>query len=115
MLGAVGTYTLSNGHDIDVDPANIQGRLPDPAIFKHPDRYPVDLLQQAMKPDTERLEQSKVKDDASIEGLTTDQQKMRWTTYTWAHLWKGFVRSRLCARGFMQELHDLDDTYASHL
>ncbi len=37
MLGVVGTYTLPNGQDIDVavneDPADIQGRLPDPAIF----------------------------------------------------------------------------------
>ena len=31
----------------------------------------------------------------------------------WVHRWKGQVKSRLCVRGFKQQVSDLDDTYAS--
>ena len=33
-------------------------------------------------------------------------------TVLWVHVWKGFVKSRLCTRGYKQAVSDLDDTYA---
>ena len=34
--------------------------------------------------------------------------------FTWVHRWKGSdIRSRLCVRGFKQNVTDLDDTFAS--
>ena len=34
-------------------------------------------------------------------------------TLLWVHVWKGFVKSRLCVRGYNQKVNDLDETYAS--
>ena len=34
--------------------------------------------------------------------------------FTWIHTWKGHAsKSRLCVRGFKQNIEDMDDTYAS--
>ena len=34
-------------------------------------------------------------------------------TLLWVHIWKGFVKPRLCVRGYKQDVASLDDTYAS--
>ena len=58
------------------------------------------------------LEDFDTNEDVDISTLDpyTVQQSM---TLLWVHIWRGFVKSRLCVRGYEQSVASLDDTYAS--
>ena len=65
-----------------------------------------------MKTEMASIEDFDVKEDKRVDSVPQEDLDEA-LDLTWVHTWKGFVKSRLCVRGFNQVVHDLDDTYAS--
>ena len=60
----------------------------------------------------ESLEKFEVYEVVKVENVPEEDVRQAMDL-RWAHTWKNFVKSRLCVRGFNQNISDLDDTYAS--
>ena len=56
------------------------------------------------------LEDFETKEDVDVSSVSPDVVTI---ILLWVHVWKGFVKSRLCARGYKQQVSSLGDTYAS--
>ena len=69
-------------------------------------------LAERMEAEMDSMEQFEVYEEIPLSKLSEDEVKTAMGL-TWVHRWKGFVRSRLCVRGFKQEIRDLDETHAS--
>ena len=115
-LRIIGVTKFSTGGEIDIavneGPDEVRGQLREPNIYENPDDFPPDELKKGMDTDIRSIGDFDMKEDVPIEDASEEDQAEA-TTLRWVHRWKGFVKSRLCVRGFTQEIDDLDVTYAS--
>ena len=86
--------------------------LRDPVIFENETEFDEEELKKAMRKEKESMDQFEVYEEVPLDDLTQEEQREA-LTLKWVHTWKGFVKSRLCVRGYKQEINDLDETYAS--
>ena len=112
----VGAVTLQNGETVPIevneDEDEIQQRFDEPVIYQNPDEFDEEELKASMKKEMDSLRAFDVFDEVSKEeSLSTDSAQI--LDLRWVHVWKGFIKSRLCIRGFTQKISDLDLTYAS--
>ncbi|MCP4193304.1 MAG: hypothetical protein GY768_22050 [Planctomycetaceae bacterium] len=107
---------MTNGQDIPIevneDPSEREQHLRDPAIFENVEDFDANDLKESMKKEMQSMMEFDVYDTVDIATLDPDSVKQAMTL-KWVHTWKGFVKSRLCVRGYKQEIPDLDETYAS--
>ena len=112
-IAAVG---LKDGQEIDLSPNEDQEEVRasnrDPVIYENTTEFTDEELNESMKKEMRSLEDFDTKEDVAVSSLEPSiiDQAM---TLLWVHVWKGFVKSRLCVRGYRQVINDLDDTYAS--
>ena len=111
-----GKYQMKDGNSIDItvneDPEEIRLRLREPVILQPHEEFSNEDLAKGMKAEMNAMETFDVFEEVPISQLQ-DEEIRTALDMTWVHRWKGFVRSRLCVRGFRQEIQDIDDTYAS--
>ena len=86
--------------------------LKEPMIFENDTEFEEKDLKEAMKREKASIDDFDVKDEVPVSELSQEELNEAHTLL-WVRTWKGFVKSRLCVRGFTQIIKDLDDTYAS--
>ena len=107
---------LKNGQEVEITPNEDQDEVraseSDPVIYENTSEFTDEELKGGMKNEMRSLEDFEVKEDVPVSSLAPDVVSLAMTLL-WVHVWKGFVKSRLCVRGYKQKVSDLDDTYAS--
>ena len=88
--------------------------LHDPIIWDYLlQEFPKAQLQDSMNQEMPRMCEFEVADPVPVEDVSSESIDSAMD-FTWVHRWKGSdIRSRLCVRGFKQNVTDLGDTLAS--
>ena len=81
--------------------------------FWYDTEYPEELLVEGMQQEIQSMKTFDVYEEM-LEELLDNVQKAKIIDTRWVHRYKGHgVRSRLVVRGFMQQIEDADETFAS--
>ena len=105
---------LPNGKQVDVhvNEDNDERRLQDPIIYD-PEDYPEDKLRDAMQREMASMKDFGVYEEVPLHDMHNHDNGSIIQT-RWVHRWKGeLVKSRLVAKGYAEQVLDVDDTYAS--
>ena len=112
----ISAVLLSDGRKIEIhaneDENEQKASERDPVIYENLTEFSDEDLKQAMKSEMESLESFETKEDVPLTSVE-DSVISTAMTLLWVFVWKGFVKGRLCVRGYNQTVSDLDDTYAS--
>ena len=97
------TYQLPTGEEIEVDVnENIEEKtysLKEPIIYNNVSEFDEDELKAAMQIEKDSIDNFDVKDEVLVQDVPEEDVRTAMTL-AWAHVWKGFVKSRLCVRGY---------------
>ncbi len=116
QISCIRAVQLANGHEVPIevneDPSEVAAALRGPTIFGNVEDFNPDDLKESMKKEMQSTLEFDVY--ATVDASSLDQDSIKQAmTLKWVHTWTGFVKSRLCVRGYRQEISDLDETYAS--
>ena len=82
----------------------------DPIIFENLTEFSDEQLKEAMTAEMRSLESFDTKEDVPLSSF--DHSTISTAlTLLWVFVWKGFVKGRLCVRGYFQVIKNLDDVY----
>jgi len=114
--GVVTSVTLPDGSEVEIetneDPEEVSMARSEPVIYKNDTEFTEEQLSEGMKAEMKSLRDFDTFQEVS-ESEFSPEELSEAMTLRWVHRWKGFVKSRLCIRGFTQQVSDLDETYAS--
>ena len=109
-------YRLPDGEDLPIcvneDELEADYAVKEPIIFNNYTEFNEDDLKQAMMTEKASLDNFEVKEEVPVDQVPQEAQQSAMTL-VWVHVWNGYVKSRLCVRGFHKIIKDLDETYAS--